>query len=89
MEYRRVLMKCGHVAEGTWNDNGEEKPCCPICFGLDPLSVEVAEDASLDGRVAKCLYCKKETPSSQNLPFFEYLYLRDHDSYYCGCRGWD
>ena len=59
--------------EGVWSDTGS------------------VSDAELRGRVARCTYCKAERPSDgpDTLPFFEYHPDQPHDTYYCGCRGWD
>lgn len=80
-------MKCGHSANAT-NESGN--PSCAICAGLTPLAEMVDDDApSLEGRTASCGYCKREVPSSYNLPFFGYNKNASGDRYYCGCRGWE
>jgi hypothetical protein len=46
----------------------------------------------VEPRKARCTYfvtCKAETPSREGLPFFEQKPDREHDSYYCGCYGWE
>jgi len=51
--------------------------------------------ANLEGRIARCTYCRKEKDSSFSLPFFDYhgegttKNILPNDIYYCGCRGWD
>lgn len=80
-------MKCGHSANAT---NGKGEPSCVICTGITPLAEIVDDDIpSLEGRVAKCPYCKDTVESSYNLAFFAYNKNSNVDSYYCGCRGWD
>jgi len=93
----RVLMKCGHVAQGYEHmKDGRERPACVICLGLTPDAVIVEKSTpDLTGRKAYCTYCHKEAESKITLPFFEYgrrwkgEHLTDEDRYYCGCRGWD
>lgn len=75
------LMKCGHTANAT----KDGKPFCVICM-CEELA---AQTPTLDGRVAKCSYCGKESSSSYNLPFFKYEPNAKYDRYYCGCGGWD
>ena len=65
----KPMMQCGHAANAT---DGEGKPCCAICVGLDPGATIIAEKPSLEGREAQCPYCKKTVLSSWNLAFFEY-----------------
>lgn len=78
----KVLMKCGHTANGTTMDG---KPYCVICN-----CKEVREDKpSLEGRKAKCGWCERMVDSNYNLPFFEYKPNEEYDEYYCGCNGWD
>lgn len=85
-----ILMKCGCRANAT--HNGE--PSCVIHVGLTPDALVQAETPNLEGRFAYCYYCKREEPSSLQLPFFEYKPEHasrgpEWDRYYCGCRGWD
>jgi hypothetical protein len=47
-------------------------------------------------RMAKCSQCGSLQPSESNPrwthgvpPFFEAKPEREHDSCYCGCRGWE
>lgn len=78
----KVLMTCGHIANGT-TLNG--KPYCIICN-----CNKVAEQKpNLTGRFAKCVTCSNITESNYNLPFFEYKPDSEEDEYYCGCLGWD
>ena len=81
-----ILMKCGHTANATYGE--DNKPCCAICIP-NKEAFEPADQPSLEERTAKCSDCDKETRSSTDLPFFEYRPDRPHDSYYCGCRGWE
>jgi hypothetical protein len=94
----KPMMKCGHAATGK---DGDGRPSCVSCAGLDPGAHVVDESPpSLDGRTARCVYCRHEAPSSTGLAFFEYLgpgsnhyrakgNPKPNDAYYCGCRGWD
>jgi len=91
MSRKLFLMKCGHVNNAV-DSNGQ--PCCVICAGITPgaeiVDKEIIEDTDgLEGRIAKCSDCSSTTASSWTLPFFEYCPDKDHDSYYCGCYGWD
>jgi len=82
-----VLMRCGHVVV----DNKTSKPVCPSCYtttGKDwytPSDSQIfserrSDDApDLTGRVSQCGHCKKQKPSSLDLPFFAY---RGTGSYY-------
>lgn len=40
-------------------------------------------------RKAKCFQCSLESLTDERLPFFKTNPKKDHDEYYCGCRGWD
>lgn len=87
------MMQCGHAANAT-DQNG--KPCCVICAGIqEPQAHAIAPPMDFRGRKAQCSYCHREAESSADLAFFEIGYWKDgnhlyhHDSYYCGCRGWD
>jgi len=79
------MMKCGHAANAkTKTDNGWVPSCC-ICG-----CIEVDNDApDMAGRMARCVYCNAEEPSSSGLPFFKHLPDKEFDEFYCGCRGWD
>lgn len=87
------MMKCGCQAQGT-NKSGD--PVCVVHAGLVP-GWNVVDEAppSLVGRVARCSYCRKETPSDQPLrgytvlPFFVHHPKSQFDEFYCGCMGWD
>ena len=87
------MMKCGHAANATTKDGeGNSVPCCVICTGIDPGAMEIdGSPPSLEGRTARCPYrdCPSERPSSPDLAFFEMKSDKDHDVYYCGCRGWN
>lgn len=86
------MMKCGHAANAYTEDM---KPCCAICIGLNPNAVIVDEEPiDLTGRIAICSQHKMgagggRAPSDTNLPFFEHRPNSEHDSYYCGCYGWN
>ena len=76
------LMKCGHKATTFIHD---KIPYCVICD-----CKEVSEDKpKLEGRMAVCCDCGRTVPSDENLPFFKNKPHSEHDSYYCGCYGWD
>lgn len=83
----KPLMKCGHTANAQTSDG---KPVCIICLGIVAGADEIADvQPDLTGRIARCNYGDSTTPSSFNLPFFEYRPDRTEDAYYCGCWGWD
>lgn len=86
-----VMMKCGHAANAQYTDtDGNKKPCCAICAGINSRAYEIADDVpDLSGRKARCSYCGKTTESNFNLAFFEYRPDRETDSFYDGCMGWD
>jgi hypothetical protein len=79
-----TMMKCGHSA----NAECQGKPHCAICSGLNPDAEIVAESPNLDGRTAKCA-CGHTVPSSTNLAYFRHYPDAAHDTYYCGCSGWN
>lgn len=84
-----VMMKCGHSANAQ-DSNGN--PVCVICVGISEGATEVDVNPNLTGRVARCGYfnrCHTEQPSDVSLPFFEHHPNKEHDSFYCGCFGWD
>lgn len=82
------FMKCGHTANAVRSDG---KPACVICAGIVPGWDEVeTQPPSLEGRKARCAYGQHaEVESSFSLAFFEYTPNKTHDTYYCGCHGWD
>lgn len=81
-----MMMKCGHAASGISNG----KPCCSCCFGIDPNGTIIDDNPpSLEGRQARCAYCKRIVDSSPELAYFGYKPHLEYDDYYCGCRGWD
>ena len=82
----KPMMGCGHSANAT---DAAGHPVCVICYGIVKGATEVVGRPVLEGRRAKCPYCKGTTPSSTELPFFEHCPSKEFDSYYCGCRGWD
>lgn len=86
----KYLMKCGHTANATSADG---KPICAICLGVKPGADEIAKEADLTGRKARCSYygskCHSIADSNFSLPFFEHRPDREYDSFYCGCWGWD
>lgn len=86
------LMKCGHIAQGTLKDGTE--PVCAICVGLTPNAKIIEREChgvdGLQGRKAHCCYGEHAiVDSSWELPFFEYNPNCKHDSFYCGCFGWN
>lgn len=84
---KAYMMKCGHAANAT---NGKGNPCCVICSGINKGADEIDETPpNLDRRTAMCTYCRKESSSAIELPFFRYRPDRDKDEYYCGRKGWD
>ena len=82
---KKYKMKCGHVSNAVTSDN---IPCCVIC-GCTEVEREVKEKEGLEGRKAKCPYCKKTTDSDWRLAFFEHKPDSEYDEYYDGCFGWD
>ncbi len=85
----RPLMECGHTANAK---DSTGKHVCAICIGINPGAVLPVRDEclpDLEGRQAKCCYCKTQVKSSFRLPFFEYQAKAELDRYYCGCFGWD
>jgi hypothetical protein len=83
---KRVIMKCGHATNATMNN----KPVCAICYGLnDGADIVDTAKTNLNGRIARCCYCKHQTLSDTSLPFFRHTPNNEYDEYYCGCRGWD
>ena len=82
MDTKKIMMKCGHRQIGETADG---KPYCIICN-----CGEVMENLpDLTGRTAECCFCDNKEKSDFYLPFFEYRPNQEHDSYYCGCGGWD
>lgn len=71
------MMECGHAANSL---DGEGKPACVICAGIDPRAKIVALIApDMTGRVARCSSVAgiagsghAEMPSSPDLAFFEF-----------------
>lgn len=54
-----VLMKCGHAAQGTMKVDGQDKPCCVICYPKPEANIPQDSSkalASLVGRMARCSY---------------------------------
>lgn len=43
----------------------------------------------LEGRRARCPYCKKTEKSSYDLAFFQSRPGEEFDEYYDGCFGWE
>ena len=83
-----AYMACGHAATGRRADG---TPVCVVCSMVDPAKAQtVAPPPDLTGRIAHCGYGKHAPkPSSVELAFFEHHPDREHDTYYCGCYGWD
>lgn len=86
------MMKCGHSANAV---DGNQNPCCVICFGHPNSWDKEIDDNPPDftGRVAKCAYwrggCGSTAPSNAGLAFFQAGNGVNPDEYYCGCHGWD
>ena len=77
-----TLMACGCAAQGTRNG----VTAC-VVHGITEVAKEVP---NLEGRMAYCTYGKhKGVPSRLDLAFFIHKPTKEHDSYYCGCLGWD
>lgn len=85
-----VLMSCGCRGDGQLADGS------PVCAVHGCAEVAAAPD--LTGRTATCAGGQlryrhdrpgQEVPSSLSLAFFSHRPEREHDSYYCGCSGWD
>lgn len=74
------MMKCGHTANSECNG----QYYCVIC---DCKEIQ-DNKPEIQGRKAKCFYCRKTTDSKWTLPFFKHT-EREFDEYYCGCEGWD
>lgn len=50
-----AVMKCGHSAQGTVEQDGKQIPACIICLGQNPAALEKDEVApDLHGRKARC-----------------------------------
>lgn len=85
------IMTCGHAANAIRTAAYGVKydpplPCCAICDCVDIAK----EQPDISGRNATCAYCGHKAPSSAyRLAFFEHCPDKEHDRYYCGCRGWD
>ena len=80
-----LMLTCGCAAAGTLQRPGE--PAYVGC-GLHNCN-EVVDEPDLTGRTAHCSYGGSEVPSSTKLAFFQHQPNQKHDSYYCGCCGWD
>lgn len=78
------MMACGHAA----NAESEGAPCCVICVP-DPDAYRVVAAPPLAERTARCPSCGVVVPSHTGLAFFSYRAGHEHDSFYCGCGGWD
>ncbi len=85
----KVLMACGHVAQGV---DCKGLPVCAVCIGINEgatVPMEESEMPDLTGRKAKCGECTQKATSRFSLPFFQHRKDSKFDQYYCGCRGWD
>lgn len=80
-----IMLTCGCAAAGTLKRPGQ--PALVGC-GLHSCT-EIADEPSLKGRTATCSYGGNEVPSSKDLPFFCHQPDAKHDSYYCGCWGFE
>jgi hypothetical protein len=77
-----TMMKCGCAAYCMMGD----KYGCGTHDCWEPME----ETLDLSNRVAMCSDCGNTAPSDPDkLAFFRHEPDRKHDSYYCGCRGWD
>jgi len=82
-----VCKGCGQVMQATNAKTG--KPSCITCFGISPdSSIPIEVDAPMESAV--CAYCKTPLDSTEwkNVkppPFYD----SKHNTFYCGCRGWD
>lgn len=81
----RPMMRCGCVANGTTQVNGEKFPCCVI-HGTSKVA---DEQPDLAGRQSICPSCSRTKPSALSLPFFAHRPERETDTHYDGCYGWD
>lgn len=81
----KLLMKCGHVANGVKLVDRKRIPCCIICGCTEPSKSQM----NLTNREAICADCHNKTKSKADLPFFKYRPDQKYDSYYDGCYGWD
>lgn len=100
-----LIMKCGHASNSWTTIDGERKPACAICAGINEGAYEIDHDPPvLKGREAICTHADerhldqshgkeravtKVVKSEVGLPFFKYLPDEPYDRYYCGCWGWD
>lgn len=75
-----VCKGCGQKMMAV---DSKGNPSCITCFGLSPGN-SIPMEMEIPNTV-KCIYCKHEVPTSQDLPFLD----AKHGTYYCGCRGWD
>jgi hypothetical protein len=83
------IMKCGHAANSVLEKkNGvvfdPPKPFCAIHDEMELADVP----PELEGRTARCGYCRKAVPSHKGLAFFEYRGAGSADETlcaHCGC----
>lgn len=82
------MMKCGHRSNAT---DASGNPVCVICIGIEPGACTIDDNPpDLSNRTAKCCYCSHTAPSTTpHLAFFEHQPQQAHDSFYCGCKGWE
>lgn len=45
------------------------------------------DDDETKERRATCEYCRRDSASNTELPFYKERPAKESDSYYCGCRG--
>ena len=81
-----VMMQCGCRANAFTSDG---KPVCLVHYGLAEALLPMATPPELAGRTAICGDCGRLRPSSVDLPFFASHPGLEHDTFYCGCRGWE
>ena len=79
------LMRCGHTNNAVTD---LKAPVCVICGCIEVVRACEGTEG-LEGRKAVCLDCGKKTVSEWSLAFFRHCPDTEHDTWYCGCRGWD
>lgn len=82
----KILMTCGHTANGYKVIGNRRIPCCVIC-DCDKIAQQTFVVNS--SRLMKCRSCGRVVESNQDAAFFKFQPDEEYDSYYCGCDGWD